>query len=46
MIKDLNITKTSFRTHHGHYEFLFMSFGLTNALVVFMDLMNQVFKSY
>ncbi|KAH0733004.1 hypothetical protein KY289_004192 [Solanum tuberosum] len=31
---------------NGHYEFLVMSFGLTNALAVFMDLMNRVFKLY
>lgn len=38
--------KTAFRTQYGHYEFLVMSFGLTNASVVFMDLMNQVFRPY
>lgn len=36
----------TFRTRYGHYEFVVMSFGLTNALAVFMELMNQVFKEY
>ena len=45
-IKAEDIAKTTFRTRFGHYEFLVMSFGLTNALVVFMDLMNRVFHQY
>ena len=36
--------KTAFRTRYGHYEFLVMAFGLTNAPAVFMDLMNRVFR--
>ena len=30
-IKSEDIPKTAFRTRYGHYEFLVMSFGLTNA---------------
>ena len=40
------MSKTEFRTRYGHYEFLVMTFGLTNAPVAFMDLMNQVFHPY
>ena len=43
-IKDVDVHKTTFRTRYGHYEFLVMSFGLTNALEAFMDLMNRVFR--
>ncbi|KAL8124997.1 hypothetical protein AgCh_012612 [Apium graveolens] len=45
-IKPEDIPKTAFRTRYGHYEFLVMSFGLTNAPAAFMDLMNRVFKKY
>ena len=38
--------KTTLRMRYGHYEFLVMSFGLTNAPVAFMDLMNRVFRPY
>ena len=38
--------KIAFRTRYGHYEFLVLSFGLTNAPAAFMDLMNRVFKPY
>ena len=36
----------TFGTRYGNYEFLVMSFSLTNAPVAFMDLMNKVFESY
>lgn len=37
---------TTFRTHYGSYEFLMMSFGLTNASTEFMELMNKVLQPY
>ncbi|KAL0546479.1 hypothetical protein IC582_016389 [Cucumis melo] len=45
-IKDGDVPKTAFRSRYGHYEFIVMSFGLTNALAVFMDLMNRVFREF
>ncbi|XP_068344232.1 uncharacterized protein [Pyrus communis] len=45
-IKSEHVPKMAFRTRYGHYEFLMMSFGLTNAHAAFMDLMNWVFKQY
>ncbi|KAL0561760.1 hypothetical protein IC582_002201 [Cucumis melo] len=45
-IKDEDIPKTAFRSRYGHYEFIVMSFGLTNAPTVFMDLMNRVFREF
>ncbi|KAL0549424.1 hypothetical protein IC582_013906 [Cucumis melo] len=45
-IKDEDVPKTAFRSRYGHYEFIVMSFGLTNAPAVFMDLMNRVFREF
>ena len=36
----------AFWTRYDHYEFLVMSFGLTNAPAAFMDLTNKVFQNY
>lgn len=41
-----DIEKTAFRTRYGHYEFLVLSFGLTNAPATFMRLMNDLFHDY
>ena len=45
-VKDVDVPKTTFRTRYGHYEFLLIPFGLTNAPAAFMDLMNRVFRPY
>lgn len=36
--------KTTFRTHHGLWQFRVIPFGLTNALATFQSLMNSIFK--
>ncbi|KAA0058528.1 DNA/RNA polymerases superfamily protein [Cucumis melo var. makuwa] len=45
-IRDSDIPKTTFRSRYGHYEFIVMSFGLTDAPAVFLDLMKRVFKDF
>ena len=42
-IRREDVPKTAFTTRYGLYEYLVMSFGLTNALAHFMYLMNSVF---
>ena len=36
-IKDVDVNKTSFKMRYGHYKFLVMLFGLTNAPSNFME---------
>ena len=40
------LLKTAFCAHYKHYEFLVMSFGLTNATTTFMDSINRVFRTF
>jgi hypothetical protein len=45
-IKEDDVPKTAFKTRFGHYKFIVLPFGLTNAPGVFMSLMNGVFHEY
>ena len=41
-IRPCDIPKTAFSTRYGLYEYLVMSFGLTNAPAYFMYLINYI----
>jgi hypothetical protein len=45
-INEEDINKTAFIKRYGHYEFIVVLFGLSNAPAVFMSLMNGVFREY
>ena len=45
-VRECDTPKMAFQTMYRHYEFIVISFGLTNAPAIFMDLMNRVFKPY
>ncbi len=45
-MKTKYILKTTIRTHEAHYEFLVMTFVLTNSLSTFQVLMSSTFKPF
>jgi len=46
LVKLEDVQKTTFRSRYGHYEYVVMSFGVTNAPAIFMDYMNRIFWPY
>ena len=44
--REVDIPKTAFMMQYGHFEFIVMLFGLTNAPTTFMDLMHRLFQPY
>ncbi|GJY85766.1 retrotransposon protein, putative, ty3-gypsy subclass [Tanacetum coccineum] len=45
-MSDFNIILGMKCSRYGHYELLVMSFGLSNAPAIFIDLINRVFHEY
>lgn len=41
-----DIAKTTFRTHHSHFKFVVMAFGLTNTPSTFQAMMNGVLQLF
>jgi hypothetical protein len=39
-VREEDISKTAFNSRYGHFEFVVMPFGVTNAPSTFMDLMH------
>lgn len=42
LVKPEDQYKIAFQTHHGHYEYLVMPYGLTGAPATFQSIMNHV----
>ena len=46
LVKSDDVQKTAFRSRYGHYEYVVMLFGVTNAPALFMDFMNKIFRPF
>ncbi|XP_052726148.1 uncharacterized protein LOC108322100 [Vigna angularis] len=46
LVKVEDVQKTAFRSRYGHYEYVVMPFGVTNAPTLFMDYMNRIFQLF
>lgn len=45
-IRRTDIWKAAFRTRYGHYEYLVMAFGLSNAPATFQNYIHQPLKDF
>lgn len=45
-MREEDVPKIAFKTHKAHYEFMVISFGLTNALTTFQFLKNSIVKPF
>ena len=45
-VKDEDIHKTTFQTRYGHYEYVNIPLGISNAPTTFICLMNNIFDPY
>ena len=45
-IEPNDVRKTAFRTRYGHYEFVVMTYGLTNVPAAFMKMMNGICRDF
>jgi hypothetical protein len=46
LMEPTDMEKTVFRTHHDHFKFLVMPFGITNAPTTFQALMNDILRDF
>jgi len=45
-MKAKDVQKITFRYCYGHYEYVVMPFGVTNAPALLMDYMNKIFHHF
>jgi hypothetical protein len=46
LIAETNVEKTAFNTRDGKYEFIVISFDLTNALTTFQSIINEILRPF
>ena len=46
LVKAEDVEKTAFRSRYGHYEYVIMPFGVTNAPALFRDYLNRIFRPF